>query len=157
MSFLVSLQGSSVAMFVRDNAVCYWNILFVHALGLSIVVGASTIVALRVFLGFPLSIPLSSLERLFPVMWFGFAINAISGTFLLVAEASDKAANPYFIVKMVFIALAVANMWLLNKKAFRKAQLGLEEVPQGGKLLSALLLVLWLGTTVSGRLIAYYM
>lgn len=144
-------------MFVRDSPACYWNVLFVHALGLSIVVGASTIVALRVLLGFPLSIPLAALERLFPVMWFGFAINAISGSLLFVAEAADKAANPYFIVKMIFIVLAVANMWLLKKKVFRDARPGLEGVPQVGKLLAAVLLVLWLGTTVSGRLIAYYM
>ena len=157
MSLLVSLQESSFAAFVRDNPVCYWNILFVHALGLSIVVGASTVVAVRVLFGFPFNIPLASLERLFPVMWFGFVINAISGSFLFVAEAADKAVNPYFLVKMVFIALAVANMWLLKRKVFRNPGLSLEGVPQSGKLLSGVLLVLWLGTTVSGRLIAYYM
>ena len=154
MGFLIWLEQTGFAAFVRDNPACYWNLLFLHALGLSIVAGVSTVVAIRV-LGFPLSIPLASMERLFSVMWFGFAINAISGSCIFASEAADKALNPYFLFKMLFIALAVVNMWLLKKKVFRDPSLAQETIPQVGRILAGTLIVLWLGATIAGRLIAY--
>lgn len=151
MGFLMWLEQTGLATFVRDSPIGYWTFLFVHTLGLAIVVGASTVVAVRV-LGLALSIPLAPLERLFPMMWLGFGINAISGACLFAANASNQIVNPFFLIKMVFIAFAVANMWLLKKKVFRAAQ---GAAPHAGKILAGTLLVLWLGSTIAGRLIAY--
>jgi hypothetical protein len=53
-------------------------VLSLHAMGLAVVVGFSSAIALRL-LGVARSIPLAPLGGLFPVMYAGFWVNALSG------------------------------------------------------------------------------
>ena len=155
MEFLYWLEGTRLATFIRESQsiYAYPTFLFLHALGLSIVVGISSGVALRV-LGLAPSIPLAPLRGFFPWMWLGFAINTVSGSGLVIAYASSELTNPVFLTKIAFVALAAATMWLLDKKAFFNAD-GSEGVPRGGKVLAGTLILFWLGAVISGRLIAY--
>ena len=73
------------------------------------VVGVNVAIDLRI-LGVARQIPLAPMRRLFPWMWAGFVVNALSGIALLIADATTKLANPVFLVKMAFITLGVVNM-----------------------------------------------
>ena len=53
-------------------------------LGLGVLVGGNAGLDLRL-LGWGVAIPLAPLEKLFPVMWIGVWVNAISGVALLLA------------------------------------------------------------------------
>ena len=54
------------------------GVLVFHAVGMAFLVGGNVALDLRM-LGFAGRIPVSSMERFFPVMWFGFWVNLISG------------------------------------------------------------------------------
>jgi hypothetical protein len=156
MSLLTWLSTTGPAVWMRESESvwAYPTILFLHTLGLGILVGFTAAIDIRV-LGFSEQLPLAPLERFFGFVWIGFWINAISGTALLIMMPS-KAANPAFIVKMTFIAFGVVNIWLLRRRVFHDpATPGLVSVPLAGKLLAAASLVLWAGAITAGRLMAY--
>ena len=52
-------------------------------------------------------------------MWWGFWVNATTGTALLLASASKRLVDPTFYVKMIFIFAGVAVLQLTRKKVFR--------------------------------------
>ena len=102
------------------------------------------------------------MEPLFPYMWAGFWLNAVSGSVLFIADAPKKAANPSFLVKLVLIALAVVVMRALKRHAFEPFERlwnpGTLERSSGDgrtKMLAVMSLVLWAGAITAGRLMAY--
>ena len=80
MDFLLRLEQSGLATWIRESPSiwAYPTVLFLHTMGIGFLAGASAAIDLRI-LGFAPKIPLSSMEKFFPVMYFGFWINAISG------------------------------------------------------------------------------
>ena len=78
--FLVWLQETPFSRWVAASTSlwAYPSILTAHTVGLGILVGGNIAVDLRL-LGFLPGTPLAPFERLFPVMWAGFWINALSG------------------------------------------------------------------------------
>ena len=75
-----AIQNSAYAVWVRESPSiwAYTTILSLHAMGLAIIVGINTIVALRL-LGLCSDIPINKLRQLYPWMYVGFTINAFSG------------------------------------------------------------------------------
>ena len=156
MSLLTWLSTTGPAVWMRESESvwAYPTILFLHTLGLGILVGFTAAIDIRV-LGFSEQLPLAPLERFFRFVWIGFWINAVSGAALLIMMPS-KVSNPAFVAKMTFIAFGVANIWLLRRRVFRDpATRGLVTVPFAGKVLAAASLVLWAGAITAGRLMAY--
>ena len=156
MGVLEFLEQTGLATFIRESSslLAFPAFLCAHTLGLSIVVGANTLVAIRV-LGVASSIPLQPLQRLFPFMWAGFLLTVISGAGLAIAKATTLMVNPILLVKLVLIVFAAIIMWLLDKKVFRSPS-GLRKAEPGdGRMMAAALLVLWTLVMIAGRLIAY--
>ena len=147
-SLLGQIDQSSAAIWIRESGVLYGYplILFLHTLGLSTLVGLSSAINLRL-LGFASGIPLASLARLFSFMWAGLALTAITGILLFVADATKHASNPAFLVKLVFVLLAVTALVRMWTRVFRG--------PHNGKILAALSLACWFGALSAGRLMAY--
>jgi hypothetical protein len=156
MQFLLSIERTAFATWVRESSslLAYPTILFLHTVGLGFLVGMNAAIDLRI-LGFADRIPLKPMERFFPVMWFGFWVNALSGTALLAADATTKLANPVFYVKLAFIALAVVVMVTIKRRVFAAPPLDAERVPAFGRGLALASLVLWTGAITAGRLMAY--
>ncbi len=150
MQFLASLEHSAFATWVREAPTiwAYATILFLHTVGLGFVVGANVAIDLRV-LGVAREMPLAPMRRLFPWMWAGFAVNALSGVALLMADATTKLGNPVFLVKMAFIALGVVNM------AWSKPRIFDDPMPPNARRIAVVSLVLWIGATTAGRLMGY--
>jgi len=161
MAFLAWLSGSAVGEWVSGSTWGYPSLLFVHTLGLGVLVGLNSAVGLRL-LGFAPRIPVAAMEPLFPYMWAGFWLNAVSGSVLFIADAPKKAANPSFLVKLVLIAFAVVVMRALRRHAFPNPSNPsnplnpLNQIVSGRtKMLAAMSLVLWAGAITAGRLMAY--
>ena len=117
MEFLAWLENTGFGTWVRESpsVFAYPTILFLHTVGLGFLVGTNIVIDLRL-LGFAAEAPLAPLDKFFPVMWVGFWINAVSGTALLIADATTKFANPVFFIKMAFVALSVINMVLIRRR-----------------------------------------
>jgi uncharacterized membrane protein len=155
MEFLSWIESSLFSTWVRTTPSIfgYAGFLFLHTVGLAIVVGMSAMVDLRL-LGFARGVPVAPLEPYFPIMWIGFWINAVSGSVLFAQDATTKVTNPVFGVKMLLIGLAVLDMVLIRRVVFRDPNVN-TSVPGLGKVLAAMSLVLWFGATTAGRMMAY--
>jgi hypothetical protein len=147
-SLVGHIDQSSVAIWIRESGVLYGYplILFLHTLGLSTLVGLSSAINLRL-LGVASGIPLASLDRLFSLMWAGLAMTAATGILLFVADATRHASNPAFLVKLVFVLLAVTALVLIRTRVFRRHH--------NGKILAVVSLACWFGALSAGRLMAY--
>ena len=152
-----AIENSAYAIWVRESPsiFAYTSILSLHAIGLAIIVGINTLICLRL-LGFVKEIPLPPLRKLFPWMYLGFAVNVFSGASLLAANMGNLLGNWLFIVKLVFIALAMINLELTRMHVFDKpGPVNANGVPKHGGLLAISALALWSVAMVAGRFTAY--
>jgi len=156
MELLAGLADSAFGIWVRQSPSlwAYPTILTLHTVGLSILVGANAAVDLSL-LGGMRGAPIEPLEKLFPVMWFGFWINALSGTALFIADAPHKATQLTFAVKLLLVALGMLTVQRLRKglSAGRVGEPGVVSRPL--RILAGISLVFWAGAITAGRLLAY--
>jgi len=115
-------------------------------------VGTSAVIDLRL-LGVAEDLPLSMLNRLYPIIWTGFWVQAASGIVLLVAYPTKSFTSPAFYVKLALIAAAMVVMVRLRRRLSSDAG----EAPLFPRRapLAVWSLVLWFGAISAGRLIAY--
>lgn len=154
--FLSLLDNSALGNWVRD-APTIWafpTILVLHTIGMGIVAGGSTMISL-IMLGFWPDVPIRPFARVFPYMWAAFGVNAITGTLMLVADASNKLMSLDFYIKM---ALVFAGLYLLiriRRQIFENPQLDMVPLPGKAKVLAWASIACWFGAITSGRLLAY--
>jgi hypothetical protein len=156
LQFFAYLDQTGFSQWVRD-APTIWafpTILFVHTLGMAIVAGGSTMIDLIV-LGFWPAVPVKPFGRLFPVLWVAFGVNAITGTMMLVADATTKMTTPDFYIKMVLVFVGLYVLIRMRRQIFQDPQL--DRVPLSGsaKMLAWASLACWFGAIIAGRLLAY--
>jgi len=154
--FLIWLELTSVGSFVRESPslLAYPTVLFLHTLGLGLLVGGSAVINLRLF-GVASGVAVKPLRRLFTVMWIGLVLNVFSGGLLLLADASTKLINPIFYIKLGFIAAALACVWMIDKKVFRNDGFQDASIPTNVRALAGISLFCWVAATTAGRLMAY--
>jgi hypothetical protein len=156
-SLYTFLETLPVSTFIRESN-SLWAFpmfLFAHTFGMSIVAGGSSLIDLALLGFWPKTMPVKPLERLYPLMWFGFWINLITGSVLLVADASTRLTNPDFYVKMACVILGTVLLFVMRKRVFGDPQLDVAPVASHAKLLAWVSLASWFGAIVTGRLIAY--
>jgi hypothetical protein len=156
MDFLLRIEHLTPLMWVSHGKSIwgYPTILFFHTLGLGAVAGLSAGIDLCL-LGFAPKVPSASLRQLYPVVWLAFAISAVSGTILLLADASTKLVNPAFYVKMFFVALAVANLHVLKTRVLLDPLVDTTPISPNAKRLAVTSLFFWIAAITAGRLMAY--
>jgi hypothetical protein len=164
------MEASGLGTWVRESPSiwAYPAILTLHSIGHGIVVGASVVIDLQL-LGRARLLKMTDLTPLFPVIWWGFAVNFLTGALLFVADATRKSAQPVFYVKLACIAAALLIMrrtgTLIHEAAASDPQFGSDRnsresgvdlnAPGHHKILAVASLVLWLGAITAGRLMAY--
>ena len=165
MDFFIWLEDTAVSTWVRESTslLAFPFILYLHTLGLALIAGLSSAVALAIIV-LRERAPYSSLAKLFPYMWIGFAINVLSGIALLIAYPAKALTNPVFYIKMIAIAIAVGILlWLQGhfvRGSFAPAATVHDEHPTTlsratFRRAAWSLLGLWLIATVAGRMLAY--
>ena len=148
MHFTAWLEHTDLSVWIRESPslLVFPTFLIVHAFGMAFLAGTNAALDLRI-LGFAPRVPLAAMERFFPVLWFGFVINLISGLLLLIAYPTKALTNPVFYVKLGCIAGGMIVMTLIRTRAIREGQ--------KTNALAVVSLVLWAGAIVAGRLLAY--
>ncbi|HEY2843455.1 MAG TPA: hypothetical protein VGJ09_07400 [Bryobacteraceae bacterium] len=152
LEFLQKIEQLPFSMWVLQTP--YPAILFTHSIGMAIVAGFNAVIDLRL-LGVSPKIPIKPMERLYPWMWWGFAINALTGTCLLMGDATTKLTNPDFGVKMIFVFSGIALLKIMRKKVFADPQLDTAPVSGTAKGLAWMSLFCWIGAITAGRLLEY--
>ena len=154
--FFAFLENMGFSQWVRESG-SVWSfptILFVHTLGMAIVAGGSTMINLIV-LGFWPAAPIKPFARMFPLLWVAFGVNAVTGTMMLLADATAKLTSPDFYVKMALVFAGLFVLMRMRRQIFENPQL--DRVPLSGnaKVLAWASLACWFGAITAGRLLAY--
>ena len=155
MAFFEWLETLSFSKWVRESG-SLWAFpmfLFSHTLGMAMVAGASSFISFAL-LGLWPKAPIKPLEKLYPVMWWGFGVNLFTGVGLFCADATTRAINPDFWVKLIFVGIGVFAM-VRMRKVFASPALASGTLPPDAKTWAWVSLVCWFGAIVAGRLIAY--
>jgi len=156
MAFFEWLETLSFSAWVRESG-SLWAFpmfLFSHTLGMAAVAGGGALISMAL-LGMWPKAPIKPLEKLYPLMWFGFGVNLFTGVALFCADATTRAVNLDFWVKLVFVAVGVWAMARMRKVVFANPALDHGPVPSNMKMLAWVSLVCWFGAICAGRLIAY--
>ena len=154
--FLQWLENTGFSTWVRESPSIYAfpTVLLLHTVGMGLCVGISAGINFRI-LGFAPSLRLSPLARLFPILWLGFWLNAITGTILVMQDATNKLTNLDFYTKMVFIALALVVLFRIKKQVLMDPKVDSAPLNSSARTLAFLSLLFWLGAITCGRLLAY--
>jgi len=124
--------------------------------GLGILVGANAVIDFCL-LGFAPRLPIASLAPLYRFMWAGFAMNAITGVMLFASDATTKAAQPVFYIKLTLIGLALVTTAMIRTTVTRATALPSADASRASRItrLATLSLLLWAAAITAGRLMAY--
>jgi hypothetical protein len=97
-----------------------------------------------------------SLGPLFRIVWWAFALNAVTGVVLFMSDATVKARQPVFYVKLTLIGLALWNTALVRRAVIREPALSERQITRPhSRRLAITSLFLWIGAITAGRLMAY--
>lgn len=126
-----------------------------HLLGLTVLLGTTLLLALRLF-GFVLrGKSVASIAReVMPLSIGALALTLLTGTLLFTSEATKCWGNIAFRYKMLFLFLAL----LFQFTALRKVTRGEERrfSPLVRKTTAFIAVFLWFGVAVAGRAIAFF-
>jgi hypothetical protein len=89
-----------------------------------------------------------------PLLWLAFAINAVSGTLLLIAYPTKALTNPLFYVKLGLIALGVTLVYRIGNTVLRAADAE-QPMPKYAKPLALASIATWVALILAGRFLAY--
>jgi hypothetical protein len=154
---LMWLESSALSVWIKEGQQSIWSyptILTLHTFALMVLVGASVVVDLRV-LGVARSIPLAPMRSLFRWMWVAFALSALTGALLFIADATLRGTSILFGVKLGFVAIGVATFVLIERHVY-----GPDAPPEGvspaARRLAVASLIVWTLAITAGRLLAYF-
>jgi hypothetical protein len=156
MELLAWLEQLSFSAWVRESPslLAFPGLLFAHTVGLSIIAGGSTVIALAL-LGLWPKAPIRPLERLYPFIWAGFWVNLTTGASIFMKDATIYGRNPDFYIKLAFVAAGVLLISLTRKLVFGDPHLDVAPVSSRARSLAWASLACWFCAIVTGRLIAY--
>jgi hypothetical protein len=156
---LASVQGSGLAAGLRGSTWLYPLVNAGHLVGIALLFGAIAPLDLRL-IGLWRRTPLENLSRvLIPVAALGFALALICGALLFVAKATDYAGSTLFQIKMLMVALALANVLASALLWRRRNSRSGDPAPRpvlAQRILGAASLAAWLAVIVLGRLVGYF-
>jgi len=155
-AFFVWIETSALSVWVRESpsVFAFPTILSFHTLGMGIVAGLSAAVDLRI-LGFAPRVPLTATKRYFPLLWFGFWLNAASGVVLLIGYPTKALTNPLFYGKLLCVGLGATVQMLIRRRVLVDGANDSGAVAPPGRMLAAISLGLWASAITTGRLLAY--
>lgn len=149
------LENTAVARFVQESVWGYPIVLSAHAVGMGILVGILLMINFRV-LGFASRVPMAALRPMLQFAMIGLAINVISGTMLFMASANLFFESNPFRVKIVLLVVGAILLAAMPGRVFEeRGAARVEAFDTGMKVLAAIVILVWLGVIVAGRLIAY--
>ena len=153
------LQSTDFMTFIRESGLTYPTIMSTHLTCIAVFGGMIVITDLRL-LGVALqNRPIADIVN--GLRWWkrlGFVIMVSMGFMLFGSKAADYYPNPYFWVKMSFLALVGIHALIFRPSVYNHPE-ELDAspiIPTRAKVAGALSLFLWIGVLCNGRLIGYY-
>jgi hypothetical protein len=154
--FLAFIEHSDLSESIRgsDSLLAFPGIITLHALGMGVLAGGSAAIDLRI-LGVARGISLKAMAGILPLLWLAFALNAVSGTLLLIAYPTKALTNPLFYVKLGLIALGVGLVYRIGATVLYGPDAGQKTASRNAKALALASLATWVALIFAGRFLAY--
>jgi hypothetical protein len=156
-AWLVWLEGSAVAVAMRQWLWLYPIVEIVHICGFVILVGAAAMFDFRL-LGVSRQLPVAGMAQHL-LRWARLSLLLVvpSGLLMFTAHATEMAENPAFRLKLLLIAAAALNAATFHRGPFKTVGNWNQDmaIPATAKIAAVLSLVLWAGVITCGRLLAY--
>jgi hypothetical protein len=157
-SFLGWLQGTGLAVRIRDSLYVFPLLESAHVIGLTLVFGTIAVIDLRL-------LGVASTERSFHRMasdilkwtWAAFALTALTGSLMFITNALVYFNNVFFRAKIVLLLLAGLNT-LVFELTVRRTIHQWDRAPSAppiGRTVATLSLVIWIAVIVAGRIIGF--
>lgn len=129
--------------------------LTIHVLGTALVIGLIFIVNLRL-LGLFDTISYTSLKRLFPAIWAGFAVQFLSGAALWATKPTRYAVDVAFLLKLALVVAGfILTLYLYGAMKREAGSWEAGTVSSHGTKFVVPSLLIWCGVVIAGRLTAY--
>ena len=127
-AFLIWVETSALSIWVRESpsVFAFPIILSFHTIGMGFLAGMNAAIALRI-LGFAPRVPLMEARRVFPVLWAGFWLKAVSGIVLLIAYPTKALTNRCSTRSRV--ALGLVTQTLIRRRVLANAAAGVTWSP----------------------------
>ena len=155
--FFLWIENLEFSAFLRESSslLSFPIFLYVHTLGMSILAGSAAILCFAMLGLWPKGVSIRPLEKFYPLIWIGLAIEVVTGVSIFMKDASTYGRNPDFYIKLVLVFLGVTMLILMRKRVFRNPQIDTGGVPPVGRMLAWASILCWTGVIITGRLIAY--
>lgn len=153
-----SIEYSDLGITIAESTWMFPTLETLHVIALVTVLGMIAIVDLRLIGVSSRALAVTKLSKdTLPWVWGAFGLAAITGGLLFISKASSYVINPYFLWKMVMLALAGMNMMYFHFFTYRTVEhWDLDpSVPLGAKIAGGLSLVFWLLVVFFGRAIGF--
>ncbi len=109
------LKESTLGIFMAENEFAFPWIECIHVIALCITVGSILLLDFRLLgLAYKHWSLKDMSQSLLPVTWWAYAVALVTGICLLSSNALAYLANPAFLLKMTFMAIAGINMLLFH-------------------------------------------
>jgi hypothetical protein len=149
----IRLSETSLSMALTDSEWAFPAIESTHVIALTLVVGSIAVVDLRLLgLAAKNRDAKQLIASVLPLTWAAFALAALTGTLLFIANPISYSANIFFLVKLSLLLVACGNMLLFH--FFTQKQLS-REGALGPRLSGAASLGLWIAIVAAGRWIGF--
>jgi len=141
---------------VRESLWGWPLALTVHAFGTAAVIGLIFIIGLRL-IGLFRTIPYTSLSSLFPVIWTGVVLQAMSGFSLWMTKPDQYVGAGMFLAKFSFVIIGIIVTLYFQNTITREAAAwdAAGSVSSRGARFAAAAALVWAAVLVTGRLTAY--
>ena len=152
------LQGTGVAIQIRDGLYTFPVLESIHVVGLALVFGTIAILDLRLLGVASTNRAVSRvMADLLKWTWVAFAITALTGALMFSTNAVVYFHNTWFRAKMILLLLAAVNMLAFELTARRSITQwdASPSTPRAAKIVATASLVIWVGVIVAGRVIGF--
>ena len=152
------LEQTGVGTSVRDSLWLFPIIETVHIFGIILLVGATSILDLRLMgLTFREESVSKLAKQFLPWAWAGFIIQVVTGVLLFSSEATKMYTNLGFQIKMLLIVVAGLNALVFHTLAYQSVGKWENDpvAPLSARAAGLISILLWFGIVAAGRWIAY--
>src|SRR6202521_3967389 len=162
MQFIITicqwLEQTAVGTNIRESLWLFPVIETVHIFGIILLVGATSILDLRLMgLTFRDEAVSKLAQRFLPWAWAGFLIQVTTGLLLFSSEATKMYGNLAFQIKMLMIVAAGLNAFVFHSLAYQSVGKWDKDpvAPMSARVAGLISILFWFGIVAAGRWIAY--
>jgi len=151
------LENTHLGLGISQSIWIFPAIEMFHMFGIVVLVGATTILDLRLMGVMLRDEPVSKLaESALRWAWISFIIMVVTGGLMFVSEATKCYNSSAFRLKMVMMVLASVNALIFHSFAYRRVNCWeVGETPFAAKFAGGLSILFWFGIVGAGRWIAF--